>query len=50
MLYNDEGNEKSFQIEKKFLEERHDVTYARMIEYQQVVKRYQDKRANVKHL
>nr|GMC93911.1 uncharacterized protein LOC109179766 [Ipomoea batatas] len=50
MLYNDEGNEESLQIDKNFLEERRDAAYARMAEYQQAVKQYQDKRAKVKHL
>nr|GMC97733.1 uncharacterized protein LOC109171110 [Ipomoea batatas] len=38
------------KIDKNFLEERRDVAYARMAEYQQAVKQYQDKRAKVKHL
>lgn len=49
LLYNEEGNEEKLQIEKNFLEERRDAAYARMVEYQQAVKRYQDKQANVKY-
>lgn len=37
LLYNEQGNEESLHIEKNFLEERRDVAYAQMIEYQQTV-------------
>ncbi|XP_019184818.1 PREDICTED: uncharacterized protein LOC109179780 [Ipomoea nil] len=42
LLYNDEGNEGTLRIEKNLLEERRDVAYARMVEYQKAVKRYQE--------
>ncbi|XP_019161181.1 PREDICTED: uncharacterized protein LOC109157795 [Ipomoea nil] len=40
--YSDEENEESLRIEKNFLEERREVACARMVEYQQAVKRYRD--------
>lgn len=49
MFYNEEGNEESLRIETNFLEEIRDAAYARMVEHQQAVKRYQDKRVKVKH-
>ncbi|XP_019184170.1 PREDICTED: uncharacterized protein LOC109179056 [Ipomoea nil] len=42
--YSDEENEESIGIEKNFLEERREVACARMVEYQQAVKRYHDRR------
>ncbi|XP_019160036.1 PREDICTED: uncharacterized protein LOC109156639 [Ipomoea nil] len=42
--YSDEGNEESLRIEKNFLEERREAAHARMVEYQQAVKRYWDRR------
>ncbi|XP_019184806.1 PREDICTED: uncharacterized protein LOC109179766 [Ipomoea nil] len=42
--YTDEGNEESLRIEKNFLEERRETAHARIVEYQQAVKRYRDKR------
>ncbi|XP_019178351.1 PREDICTED: uncharacterized protein LOC109173565 [Ipomoea nil] len=42
--YSDEENEENLRIEKNFFEERREVAYARMVEYQRAVKRYRDRR------
>ncbi|XP_019194065.1 PREDICTED: uncharacterized protein LOC109188017 [Ipomoea nil] len=42
--YSDTENEESLRIEKNFLEERREDASARMVEYQQAVKRYRDRR------
>ncbi|XP_019150529.1 PREDICTED: uncharacterized protein LOC109147322 [Ipomoea nil] len=42
--YSDTENEESLRIEKNFLEERREAASAQMVEYQQAVKRYRDRR------
>ncbi|XP_019191514.1 PREDICTED: uncharacterized protein LOC109186061 [Ipomoea nil] len=42
--YSDAANEENLRIEKNFLEERREAASARMVEYQQAVKRYRDRK------
>ncbi|XP_019164437.1 PREDICTED: uncharacterized protein LOC109160615 [Ipomoea nil] len=42
--YSDAANEESLRIEKNFLEERREAASVQMVEYQQAVKRYRDRR------
>lgn len=48
LQYDNAENEESLQVQKNFLQEKRDGAYRQMVEYQQLVKRYQDKRVKVK--